>query len=93
MELLLTKAISNLLSHPPCFKTLLKPMLDHGPGLREHISSKGLLKLETFTASREADALKILDFDVNVVPKVTITLEAPGISSQLGTHQVSIKFD
>lgn len=37
--------------------------------------------------------LKILDCDVNAAVKVTVTFEAPGISGQLGTHQVSIKFD
>lgn len=37
--------------------------------------------------------LKILDFDVNVVLKVTVTFEAPGISSKLGMRQVSVKFD
>ena len=61
MDLLVVKAISNLLSHSSSlFKNLeSKPVLDHGPSLEEHISPKCLLRLGTLTASSEVNVLKI----------------------------------
>lgn len=49
--------------------------------------------LENLAASSEVNVLKILGSDVSTFLKVTLTFEAPGISSQLGTHQVSINLD
>lgn len=49
--------------------------------------------LENLTASSEINVLKILGFDVSALLKVTVTFDAPGISTQLGTHQMSINLD
>lgn len=67
-------------------------MPDHGPSLDEHIPSQNRLEFRKL-ASREADALTISNVDVSALLKGTVTFAAPGTSSRLGTHQVSIKFD